>query len=601
MTTSQIAQGLAGLGRGGDSVLVHMQPQEVAGLQAIAQANGTSLTTNPDTGMPEAFSLGGFFKNLLPTIAGFAAAGMSGGAMSPMVAGILAGSATGALTNKKDPLMGAVMGGIGGYGGSSLYGSAVNPALAGQTTTKELIKNSGVDPSLLVPGTASTPSAGMGFDFSNLPAGQGVQLSQAGNPAQYMSQMGTDAISKNMLANAPSNFAATPAAIGGTGVKAGTADLTAGIGQGGLQNAFSNIAQDPMAFLSQNKMGVGMPLAMAGLAGLEPPTPGMTQEEFDAERRRKYNQPLNLNQDTGLRLAAAGGEMRLAGGGAIAFDDGGSVPGSRLSLRREEEQMAPQQMMQPAQTELGIAALKPNQENEVSISIQGAQPNPMQQQQQQVQPLAARTEGEGIPAALQQLGGEGVNFEKLYGRTQAPAPMAPSMQPSMGFGPDGRRLAAGGAIQTGGVMDLYQGTDSQPSFGGNQGYGLGRLNNLAQQQPMNNAEQGRFARGGVPKLEDGGFVVPADVTFYLGNHNTEAGQKRLAQMYGGQPIKGPGSGLSDSIPTSIEGKQPARIANGEVYIPRKAVMAHGGPQKFYKMMDKVRKKATGSTKQAKAA
>jgi hypothetical protein len=440
----------------------------------------------------------------------------------------------------------------------------------------------------------------MGFDFSNLPAGQGVQLSQAGNPTQYMSQMGTDAISKNMLANAPSNFAATPAAIGGTGIKAGTADLTAGIGQGGLQNAVSNIAQDPMTFLSQNKMAVGLPLGMAGLAGIEPPTPGMTQEEFEAERRRKYNQPLNLNQDTGLRLAAAGGEMRLAGGGAIAFDDGGSVPGSRLSLRREEEQMAPQQMMQPAQTELGIAALKPNQENEVSISIQGAQPNPMQQQEQQVQPLAARVAGEGIPSALQQLGGEGVDFEKLYGRTQAPTAMAP-MQPTMGFGPDGRRLAAGGAIQTGGVMDLYQGTDSQATFGGSQGYGLGRLNNLAQQESMANAEQGRFARGGVPRLEDGGFVVPADVTFYMGNHNTEKGQQRLAQMYGGQPIKGPGSGLSDSIPTSIEGKEPARIANGEVYIPRKAVMAHGGPEKFYKMMDKVRKKATGSTKQAKAA
>lgn len=468
MTTPQIAQGLAGLGRNGDSMLMHVTPQEVAGLQAIAQANGTSLTTNPDTGMPEAFNLGGFFKSLLPTIAGFAAAGMSGGAMSPMLAGILAGSATGAISNKKDPLMGAVMGGIGGYGGSSLYGSAVNPALAGQATTKELVKNAGVDPSMLVPGTATTPSAGMGFNFSNIPAGQGVQLTQAGNPTQYLGSdalLGgsTDAISNVLRYSTPSNFAVTPSAVGGAGIKAGTADLTAGIGQGGLQNAVSNIAQDPMAFLSQNKMAVGMPLGMAALSGLEPPTSGMTQAEFEAERRRKYNQPLNLNQDSGLRLAA------------------------------------------------------------------------------------------------------------------------------------------GGAIQTGGVMDLYQGTDSQATFGGDQGFGLGRLNNLATQQSVARAEQGNYAAGGVPKLEDGGFVVPADVTFYMGDHNTEKGQQRLAQMYGGQPITGPGSGLSDSIPTSIEGKEPARIANGEVYIPRKTVEAHGGSAKFYKMMDKVRKKATGSTKQAKSA
>jgi hypothetical protein len=66
MATHEIAKGLAGLGRNGDSVLVHMQPQEVAGLQAIAKSHGTSLTVNPETGMPEAFSLGGLFSSVLP-------------------------------------------------------------------------------------------------------------------------------------------------------------------------------------------------------------------------------------------------------------------------------------------------------------------------------------------------------------------------------------------------------------------------------------------------------------------------------------------------------------------------------------------------------
>ena len=53
------AQGIATLGRGGDSTLVHMQPEEVEGLQQLALANGTSLTVNPNTGMPEAFNLKG--------------------------------------------------------------------------------------------------------------------------------------------------------------------------------------------------------------------------------------------------------------------------------------------------------------------------------------------------------------------------------------------------------------------------------------------------------------------------------------------------------------------------------------------------------------
>jgi hypothetical protein len=68
-------------------------------------SQGGSLTINPHTGLPEAFSIGGFFKSLLPTIAGFAAAGMSGGAMSPMLAGILAGSATGAAPNNASNLL----------------------------------------------------------------------------------------------------------------------------------------------------------------------------------------------------------------------------------------------------------------------------------------------------------------------------------------------------------------------------------------------------------------------------------------------------------------------------------------------------------------
>lgn len=592
MTTPEIAKGLASLGRNGDSMLMHVTPHEVAGLQAIAKANGTSLTINPQTGLPEAFSMGGFFKSILPTIAGFGAAGMTGGAMSPMLAGILAGSATGALTNKKDPLMGAVMGGIGGYGGAGLQGSAAAFNSAGSAGTATATQSPALEQ--VVNQAGGTMSDAM----MSPQIGQQLQsqaLSNAPwNPAAY--QGATGELGANMAAtNLP--VSAQPA---GQMTSALTQQTAAPVN--GLQKAFSNVASDPMGFINQNKMALAMPVGMAALSGIEAPQPGMSQEEYEAEQQRKFNRPLNLNEDTGLRLAS---------GGVIAFDDGGSVPSSNLNLKREEDQMAPMQMQapqqpvqspqvaQPAQTELGIAALKPGQENEVKINISGAQMAPLAEGQQ-VTPLADRVQTEGIPALMQGLNGEGLDYEKLYGRTQAPAPMGP-VGGARGFGPDGRRLAAGGAIQSGGVMDLYQGADSQPTFGGNQGFGLGRLSNLAGQQSMARAEQGNFAKGGVPRLEDGGFVVPADVTFYLGNHNTEAGQKKLAQMYGAVPIKGPGTGLSDSIPTSIEGKEPAKIANGEAYIPSRMVEAHGGPQKFYKMMDKIRKKATGSTKQAKSA
>ena len=62
----QMAQGLASLGRGQDSMLVHMTPGEVHGLQSLAMAHGGSLTINPKTGLPEA----GFLSSILPMAAG---------------------------------------------------------------------------------------------------------------------------------------------------------------------------------------------------------------------------------------------------------------------------------------------------------------------------------------------------------------------------------------------------------------------------------------------------------------------------------------------------------------------------------------------------
>jgi hypothetical protein len=66
MTTSHTAQGLASLGRHGDTMLVHMSPHEVVGLNYLAKKQGTSLTINPETGLPEAFNLGSFFSSFLP-------------------------------------------------------------------------------------------------------------------------------------------------------------------------------------------------------------------------------------------------------------------------------------------------------------------------------------------------------------------------------------------------------------------------------------------------------------------------------------------------------------------------------------------------------
>ena len=71
----QMAQHIQSQGRGDDSVLVHMTPGEVSGLQALAMAHGGSLTINPETGLAEA----GFLKSLLPMILGAIATPLTGG------------------------------------------------------------------------------------------------------------------------------------------------------------------------------------------------------------------------------------------------------------------------------------------------------------------------------------------------------------------------------------------------------------------------------------------------------------------------------------------------------------------------------------------
>jgi len=74
---------------------------------------------------------------------------------------------------------------------------------------------------------------------------------------------------------------------------------------------------------------------------------------------------------------------------------------------------------------------------------------------------------------------------------------------------------------------------------------------------------------------------------------------------GGRMLKGPGDGMSDNIPASIAGKQPARLATDEFVIPADVVSHLGngssdaGAKVLYDMMAKVRKARTGNSKQGK--
>jgi hypothetical protein len=146
-------------------------------------------------------------------------------------------------------------------------------------------------------------------------------------------------------------------------------------------------------------------------------------------------------------------------------------------------------------------------------------------------------------------------------------------------------------------LGVYKaGTEPGPSF-----YGKPTAEQLALYSKPKDSPTGLKAGGlaglGRGGLRDGAFIVPADVVAHLGNGSNDAGQKILARGLGSRPIKGKGDGMSDSIPTSIEGKQPARVADGEAYIPPEVVKKVGS-KRLYAMMDKIRQARTGTKRQA---
>lgn len=117
----------------------------------------------------------------------------------------------------------------------------------------------------------------------------------------------------------------------------------------------------------------------------------------------------------------------------------------------------------------------------------------------------------------------------------------------------------------------------------------------------------QFAMGGQVDDELGGDYSAMG----MDQGNLQKGLFGLNYAMGGnvstQPrfLSGGGDGMSDSIPARIEGKQEARLADGEFVVPADVVSHLGngsskaGAKRLYSMMDRVRHERTGTKKQGK--
>jgi hypothetical protein len=305
MATHQLAKGLASLGRHGDTMLMHVNPIEVEGLKALGAATGRKVTTNPDTGLPEAFDFLDFFTSLIPTGVGMLLGGPAGAAMglkgamasaAPIVGGMAAGAAV-AGAKGDDPLMGGLMGGLGGYGGGNLAGTFGKMGAAAKPAASNIVLDQ---------------AAGQGI--KNIGSVQpGIQLAK---DVGMNAPLATDQFATSLVPNLPS-----------TSVIAGQPASTVASSAGGIDDVLSGmktLAKDPFgagydAFKQAggSAFDLAAPIGMAGLAGAQEdlyPAPDMGDEEKRKAEENKYRDPrtglLNLAQASpGLRLMATGGSV----------------------------------------------------------------------------------------------------------------------------------------------------------------------------------------------------------------------------------------------------------------------------------------------------
>jgi hypothetical protein len=157
-----------------------------------------------------------------------------------------------------------------------------------------------------------------------------------------------------------------------------------------------------------------------------------------------------------------------------------------------------------------------------------------------------------------------------------------------------------GNVPAGYVMDRVTGqlvpaSTYAPQGSGYSGYAAGGMVDPMQRMPNGGLADIQGMRdgyapmttmdGNIPQMADGGSI---------GGYSD-----------GGRMLKGPGDGMSDSIPGVIGNKQPARLADGEFVVPADVVSHLGngstdaGAKRLYGMMDKVRQARTGNKKQGK--
>jgi hypothetical protein len=123
---------------------------------------------------------------------------------------------------------------------------------------------------------------------------------------------------------------------------------------------------------------------------------------------------------------------------------------------------------------------------------------------------------------------------------------------------------------------------------------------------------GKGSKTHLPKFKSG--YTPPVAKAGGGLMNMAMARGGMAQQFdlggysdGGRLLRGPGDGVSDSIPATIGNKRPARLADGEFVVPARIVSELGngsteaGARKLYAMMDRVQAARRGTVGKGRVA
>lgn len=577
MSLHHIANHLAKKGRHGDSTLVHMTKDEVAGLQALAKRNGTSLTINPHTGLPEAFSL----KSLLPIAAGFllGPAGI-GLASSAMGAGLMVGGATALGTGS---LKQGLIAGLGAYGGAGL-GAGVGVGGAGGAGAGTAGAGTGA-----VATPVATPTALTGTELAPIPGTPVATTPFAPSPANAAPIQGSPInglTETTAQASGPLNAYTSPLAVNTGSVTGSAMDAATAGAYGGpaTPTAFEQIAANAQA----NPQLLAYAAAPTIAEELKPkPLPEI---KGDTDMGQRYGFDPGYDNSIPGRTGAPSYYAMPDPKKYYGFADGGEIqyPAGESVIRMAEGGVA-DLAAAPAQAGLsGYGAYTPADANVAAyglgtgidysgydtmpnqgISAFAPQGNPNQNIVDLYKTVDAKQAADAKTAAAKKAEEEAkaaaVDNTGVFARGGA--------VPSYGFGGN-VNINASGIPETGGgpIAELLR------KMQGNQG-GSEKPTAGYTYDPQNQQYTPKMAAGGISSL--GGYSD------------------------GGRLLKGPGDGMSDNIPAQIGRKQPARLADGEFVVPADVVSHLGngstdaGAKQLYKMMDKIRAARTGRKSQGK--